>query len=323
MSALGIDIGGSAAKLAVVDNYGNILHFRQAVWERMQTAEDILQPLFAALKDILHAAQQDETPVAGLGLSTPGFLNERRTGIIYAANLQMLNGFPLVKALEKETGMYVQMDTDVNAGGLAEAVLGAGKAFKRVLFITIGTGLGGSLLVNREIIRYTNHGVGHLGHIILQPDGALCGCGNRGCVETLVSAQGIIRIADTVLPDFPESVLQDFSRSDKQYEALDIYRAAKDKQDAAAIEILRQEGTWLGLALYNYCALCAPDIIVTGGGVSEAGDYILEPAREVLLERLNPELHGTVEIKQSHFGTNSGVVGDALAILQSTSSSST
>lgn len=317
MIALGIDIGGSAAKLAVVDAEGNILHFRQAVWKRLETVEDILQPLFTALKDILHAAQQDGTSVAGLGLSTPGHLNEHRTGIIYAANLQMLNGFPFVKELEQETGLTVQMDTDVNAGGLAEAVLGAGKGFTRVLFIAIGTGLGGALLINGEIVRITNHGIGYLGHITLQPEGVPCSCGNRGCAETLVSTQGMKRLAKNILSEYPDSVLQQLSASGKHYEAIDIYHAARNKQDPAALEILRQTGRWLGLALYNYCALCTPDIIVIGGGVSKAGDLLLNPARDVLQECLNPDLHGTVEISQSRFGANSGVIGSALSILQS------
>ncbi len=316
MNAVGIDLGGTSAKLAVVDSEGKILQHRKSVWDRREAVDDILVPLIAELKDILRSTQEGGSDVAGIGLSTPGYLNDDRTGIIYAANLQMLNGFPLVKTLEEETGMRVMMDTDVNAGGLAEAVLGAGKDFKRVLFVSIGTGLGGSLIVDRKLVRHTRHGIGHLGHIILQPDGEICGCGNRGCVETLVSAQGIHRIAEKILPHYPTSILYEYSRSGKKIEALDIYLAARDKSDTAAVEILQQEGAWLGLALYNFCAICAPEVIVVGGGLSEAGNFILDKARDVLNERLNPDLYGKVEIKQSHFGVNAGVVGNAVNVMQ-------
>lgn len=316
MNAIGIDLGGTSAKLAVVDSEGKILQHRKSIWDLREAVDDILGPLIAILKDILSSTQEGGSDVAGIGLSTPGYLNDDRTGIIYAANLQMLNGFPLVKTLEEETGMRVVMDTDVNAGGLAEAVLGAGKDFKRVLFVSIGTGLGGSLIVDRKLVRHTRHGIGHLGHIILQPDGEICGCGNRGCIETLVSAQGIHRIAEKILPHYPTSILHEYSRSGKKIEALDIYLAARDKSDTAAVEILQQEGAWLGLALYNFCAICAPEVIVVGGGLSEAGNFILDKAREVVNERLNPDLYGKVEIKQSHFGVNAGVVGNAVNVMQ-------
>ncbi len=213
MNAVGIDLGGTSAKIAVVDSEGRILQHRKSVWDRREAVDDILRPLIAALKDILNSTQEGRSNVAGIGLSTPGYLNDERTGIIYAANLQMLNRFPLVKVLEEETGMRVVMDTDVNSGGLAEAVLGAGKDFKRVLFISIGTGLGGSLIVDRKLVRHTRHGIGHLGHIILQPDGEICGCGNRGCVETLVSAQGIQRIAEKILPVVKRSTVMSSSTS--------------------------------------------------------------------------------------------------------------
>ena len=317
MYAIGIDMGGSSAKLAVVDAKGVVVRRAKAEWERKETIEDILHPLISQVHSLLQLMKEEGKEIGGVGLSTPGFLNPERTGIIYAANLPMLNGFPLVEYLKKETGKIIVMDTDVNAGGLAEALLGAGIGHKRVLYVSIGTGLGASLVVEGELVRHTRHGIGHLGHIMIQPEGDICGCGNVGCGETLISSSGIRKIARKTLPEYPNSILHEYTGSGSRLRSRYIIQAAQDSADAAALEILSQFGKWLGLALYNFCAICAPELIVTGGGISEAGsDFFLEKAREELNKRLNPDLYGSVKVKKSHFGFEAGVVGNALNALR-------
>lgn len=316
MYAIGIDIGGTSAKLAVVDLKGEIHFRREVVWKSIEKIGELFTPLLRGVKLLEKSARQSRKNIAGIGMAAPGYLNKDRSGIIFAANILALNGFPLVSSMERESGKRAILDTDVNAGGIAEALLGAGRKFKKVMYVNLGTGVGASLVDDRTIVRHTRNGVGHLGHITLIPGGEKCGCGNNGCIETVISIRGIQRIAKELLTQFPESILNYSESKNKILTPYLIYKAARENRDRAAMAIFKHVGTWLGHALYNYCVIYVPEAIVIGGGVSEAGDLLIRHAQKTLNQQLNPKLFSKVKIKKSQFGKDAGVIGAALNFLQ-------
>lgn len=316
MYAIGIDIGGSSAKVAMVDSKGKILFRHEVIWKSMEKVDNLIAPLVTTVKSIEKKAQRDKKDIAGIGLASPGYLNEDRSEIIFAANLPALNGFPLVSTLEQRTGKKVILDTDVNMGGMAEALLGAGKKFKRVMYVNIGTGVGASLVVDRVIVRHTRHGIGHLGHITLQPNGEKCGCGNKGCIETVVSIRGIQRVAKEVLQCFPDSIVNRHVRKEHELTPFLIYKMAQENKDPAAKEIFKYVGKWLGYSLYNYCVIYVPEVIVIGGGIADAGSLLIKPAQKVLDQQVKSKLFENVKVRKSHFGKDAGVIGAALNFMR-------
>jgi glucokinase len=226
-----------------------------------------------------------------------------------AANLEAIEGIPLKDEMGDRTGLPVTVENDANAAAWGEFRFGVGKDVDDLVFVTLGTGVGGGIISHGVLLRGARGMGGELGHITVQPAGPRCGCGNRGCLEALASGTAIERRAREVADERPHSALRRLAteRAPLGGDVVDLAR----KGDEAAIEVLRETGTWLGIGLATYINIFDPEVIAIGGGVSQAGDLVSEPARRELQLRSHSPSRDLVEIRAATLGSEAGMVGAA------------
>ena len=226
-----------------------------------------------------------------------------------AANLEAIEGIPLKEELGGCSGLEVTVENDANAAAWGEFRFGAGKDVEDLIFVTLGTGVGGGVISHGVLLRGARGTGGELGHITVHPAGPRCGCGNRGCLEALASGTAIARRTEKVANERPESALGRLAaeRAPIGEDVLDLAR----KGDEVSMKVLQETGIWLGIGLATFVNIFDPEVIVVGGGVSEAGDLVLEPARRELRLRSHSPSRDLVEVREATLGTKSGMLGAA------------
>jgi glucokinase len=234
--------------------------------------------------------------------------------VVLASNLRWRN-VPLKERLEQELdGLRVEVDKDTNVAALAEARLGAGREFKHFLYVTAGTGIGGGLILDGTLYRGATGGAGDIGHVVVDPEGPLCGCGDHGCVEVFSSGAGMVNRAREMLAGGEQA-----ASSAMTVEALTpqtIFEAAREG-DAVAAPVVETAGRALGLALADYVNINNPEAIVLGGGVVRAGRAYTEPVERELRRRALPALGEIVKLVPPGLGDDVGVTGAALLLAES------
>lgn len=263
---IGVDIGGTKVLAGVVDGSGRVLARlrRDTPVHSAAAAEDVVVDVVERL-----AAEHD---VAAVGVGAAGVVGTDRSTVLFSTHLAW-RGEPVGEALRRRIDLPVELDNDGNTAALAEAVLGAGAGHRVVLCVTVGTGIGGGLVVDGEVYRGAHGLATEIGHLQVVPDGRLCPCGNRGCWETYASGNALVRAARervAVGPPLTGPMVSDAARAG----------------DPVAVELLHDLGQWLGAGLASLTAVLDPACIVLGGGVSEAGDLLVAPARESLARHL-------------------------------------
>jgi glucokinase len=283
-----VDIGGTRTKIGIVAEDGRIVRRTTIPTNIGGEPQALVDAIASTLQPMLNAQQAARI---GTGISVAGFLNPDHNTMIENANLPALCGFPLRRALEERIGYDCRLEVDSNAAVLAEYRFGAGRDASRLLGVTVGTGLGGGVVIHGKLLRYTGECAGDIGHIILEPEGRRCSCGARGCLEALVCSAALAERAGT--------------RS-----AREVITAAQ-KGEPFAVAALAHIGSYLGLGLAALAPLFAPDTIVVGGGIASAGALLLEPVREHFRARAAPAFCDNVRIVGSTFEGWEGMIGAA------------
>ena len=306
MYAVGIDIGGTKIAGALVDNEGQIV--RES---RKPTPAANGDEIVQAVVDLVRELATD-VEVIGVGVAAAGFIDAQQSTIVYAPNLSWRNE-PLKAKLEAEFDYPVIIENDANAAGWAEFRYGAGRGARHMAMLTIGTGVGGAVIVNSTMLRGGFGIAGELGHIRVVPDGLLCGCGAHGCIEQYGSGTALLRNARE-LADSGQAEgarLSELQAENGELTGEQVYQAIVEG-DPGALRLLAELGAWLGQTIASLSAILDPEIVVIGGGVSAAGDLLLDPIRKAFLENMpaqgfRPEL----QIKAAEFVNDAGVVGAA------------
>jgi glucokinase len=290
-----IDIGGSATKIGIVAEDGSIVQ-RDSVPTGLHGEPTVLiDAIVSSLGPMLNAVGGEASPVPGIGVSVAGFLNPDRSAMIHNANLPALREFPLRRSLEERLSLPCRLEVDSNASTVAEYRHGAGKGSTRLLGVTVGTGLGGGVIIDGKLLRYTGECAGDLGHIILDPKGRLCTCGARGCLEAQVDSASV-------------------SERGGGRAVRDIIRSAHEG-DQLGLNVLAETGWWLGLGLAALSPIFSPDRIVVGGGIAAAGDLLIGPTKASYLEHARPEFREKTQVVGSSFEGWEGIVGAASLFL--------
>ncbi|GAA0383011.1 ROK family glucokinase [Bacillus horti] len=314
---VGIDLGGTAIKLAFVSLEGEIVHLMSAPTNVEDGGDGILHTMDRLISEGLEELGRAKGDIKGVGIGAPGFI-EMSTGFVHeAVNLGWKN-YPLKEKLEGMTGLPVYVDNDANIAALGEMWKGAGEGAKDLLCITLGTGVGGGVIINGTIHHGAKGTAGEIGHTTVIADGGYrCNCGKLGCLETLASATGIVRLAKEALISDSQhtSSLAKVLKENGNVEAKDVLDAAREG-DQLGKEILGQVAHYLGVTLGNYAVLMNPEKIVIGGGVSKAGDVLFEPIRAQYQKYALPHLTGNVEIAPATLGNDAGVIGAAWLVHQ-------
>lgn len=305
---LGLDIGGTTVKAALVTETGDILHKHEFATNSSAGMEDFCTRTKDALYHGLQQANLDMTAVRGIGVGIPGPVDLASGTVIEAVNLGWVN-VPVVRFLQDALGLPVALENDANVAALGEAWRGAGSGSSSALCVVVGTGVGGGIVLDGHLYRGAQGGAGEIGHLLVQKGGPRCNCGNQGCLETLASATGIIRFAK-------EAQARGELQADTEIRgAEDVFRLAT-MGDVGAQRVVSEAADWLGYGLSLASDTLNPEVIVIGGGVSKAKDLLLQPVREAFRRYVFPVIANQTRIELALLGNDAGAIGSARLIAQ-------
>jgi glucokinase len=288
--ALGIDIGGTKIAAGVVDPAGRIIAHR-LVPTPTESTDALVDTVVAVGRDLTA-----EAAVAAVGIGVAGLVDS--TGALVRSSSHLpLRDEPLRDRIAASLGLPVAVDNDAHVGGLAEANLGAARGARHALLVTVGTGIGGAVIIDGRVHRGWQGVAGEIGHIIVERDGRPCPCGSRGCWEQYSSGRALMRSAAAAGLDVEHG---------------SAVMAAAIEGNQQAQDVLAEIGGWLGIGIASLVAVLDPEIVVVGGGVSSVGDYLLGPAKASFREYLTAAGKRTEpRIVAAAFGPDAGVIGAA------------
>lgn len=309
-SSIGIDVGGTKILAGLVDADGHVVH--QA--RRQSARNDPTSVLNTICEVVTELGDASEDAVVAVGLGIAGPVDAERSTVFYAPNL----GWPQVPVrdlLTDRVGLPVIVENDGNAAAWGEFVAGAGTNVKDLTVITVGTGIGGGIIINGELLRGAHGAAGEIGHMNAVPNGRPCGCGRNGCWEQYASGNALVREARTLAAERRQEAGLLLSLGDGTPEGVQGVHvtAAAREGDPVAQEAFAVVGTWLGRGLADLSSILDPGAFVIGGGVSEAGDLLLNSARATLAEKLTVgrSRRPIPEVRLATLGNEAGLIGAA------------
>ena len=282
---IGIDLGGTKIAGGLADAGGTVLHREQVPTKAEEGPEKVVARVFGLIRVLLAAAGEGE--VKGIGLCTPGPSDLKAGVVIEAPNLKWKD-LPIIALLEKEFNLPSVLENDANAAAYGEYVYGAAKGRKDLVYLTVSTGIGGGIIVNGELVYGRNYSAGEAGHMIILPDGPLCSCGRRGCIEALASGSAIAREAKALLLKEGQGgpgrtgLLWEITGGDPERLTAKEVGEAAAKGDPLALSVLEKAFRYLGIAVGNLVNLLNPEIVVIGGGVAALGPLLFRPVVQAM-----------------------------------------
>ncbi len=301
---IGVDLGGTKIQVGVLAGVETLWESRET--SRGQTEEELVELL---VREVMEAREARPDAVA-VGLGVPATIDQARGVAISAVNLPLLD-LPIRDVVSERVGLPVFLDNDGNVAALAEYRYGAARGMPTMVMLTIGTGIGGGLILGGEIFRGSTGAGAELGHVVIQADGPPCqgNCPNHGCVEALASGTALGREGRAAAESAPDSALGKLHAEGKEVDGLAVTVAALDG-DETAIGVFELIGGRLGVACSSFANVFQPDAIVVGGGVIRAGDLLLDPVRaEVRARALRPM--NETPILEATLGNDAGMIGAA------------
>jgi glucokinase len=307
---IGIDLGGTTVKGALVTPAGEILHE-----VRVDTEQRNSDRLLEQIIETIHMLRSDDRAggrAVAVGIGIPGLVNRKSKRIEVMPNLPPLSDIDVITELSRQSGLSVTIDNDANAAAYAELMAGAARGRRDVFFVTLGTGIGSGLIIDGKIYRGATGFAGEFGHMTIDPEGIECGCGNIGCLETIASGPNIVRrTRERLYRDRTSSLSRLAIPRDRELTAEDIARAASEGDEMAQV-MMERTGMFLGIAIAAVVNLLNVEMVVMGGGVMEAGDLILKPTIKETRRRAFPPSFNSCEIVIAKLGPSAGVIGAAL-----------
>ncbi len=306
--SIGVDVGGTTVLGGVVDNQGKVL-----AHARRDTPRQGGKALTQAIADVTLELMSD-FDVDCVGISAAGFVSSDRKTMLATPNIADWNGVDLNKEISALIGIPVVIENDANAAAWGEAKFGAGRGESDIILLTIGTGIGGGIIINGQLHRGAYGIAAEFGHMRVLPEGHLCGCGQRGCFEQYASGNALLRHAREAVSASPEIARNLLALGDGSVAGMTgkhITEAARNG-DAVALASFNTTAQWLGAGIASLAVLLDPACVIIGGGVIDAGEILLEPTREAL-ERYLPFVgkHPSPRIVAAELGNEAGLVGVA------------
>jgi glucokinase len=311
---IGIDVGGTNLKAGMVDpdNGAVTCEFSTPTFS-YEGPQAVMKRMGDLALQVIAASGRPKSEFGGVGIGLPGVLDMEKGLTIFLPNLPgTWPNVPIRDTLSRHTGLPVSILNDVRAITFGEWRFGAGRGVETIACFAIGTGVGGGLVINGKLHLGIGGTAGELGHMSIDLNGPVCGCGNRGCLEVYASGPAIAGAGIKAVVQGRTTSLRDLSGGDlNKITAALVYQAAM-QGDAIASEIYTEAGNAIGVAAANMCVAIGPRRIVIGGGVSRAGDLLLEPIRKALRERVHVMPVDQVEVVLSSLGDKAGVTGAAM-----------
>jgi glucokinase len=305
----GFDIGGTAVKAGLFNTEGKLLEKWEFATQRTNDGKDILRDVAKFAKDKIDELKLPKEAVIGVGVGIPGPVTEDGQ-VLMLANLGLAN-FNLEKEMSEMTGLKVKAGNDANVAAMGEFWMGGGKGYQNLVLVTLGTGVGGGIILNGHILSGNTGSAGEIGHILVnEEETEPCGCNKKGCLEQYASASGIVRLAKEALKASEEASAL---RGVEEISAKLIFDCAK-KGDKLAKEVVEEACRYLGLALSHIAQVVDPEVFVIGGGVSKAGEILTETIKKYYNSYVIASLKDK-EFKLATLGNDAGIYGAAKLII--------
>ncbi len=314
---LGVDLGGINIAVGLVDDKYNIIKKDSVPTGRHRSFEAIVKDIADLCKKVVAEAGYEMSNVRCIGIGAPGTPDIKNKCVLYANNLIAFQNVNIEKELQKYfPEMPVYLENDANAAAYGEILAGAAKGLSSAVIVTLGTGVGGGIVIDNQIQAGFRHTGAEIGHMVIEKDGVECTCGRRGCFEAYASATALIRQTREVIKDYPDSVIHQMIGNDpSQINGKTAFLAAKQK-DAAGQKIVEQYIAYLGEGITNLVNILWPEAIVIGGGVSKEGENLLAPLREYVYERQYGRDAERTKIVEAKLGNDAGIIGAAMLFRQ-------
>ncbi|MFC6322250.1 ROK family glucokinase [Companilactobacillus baiquanensis] len=311
---IGVDLGGTTIKFAILTADGEIQQKWSIETNVLADGQMIIPDIIDSINHHLKMYEMTADQFSGIGLGSPGTINFKEGTIKGAYNLNWTNSVYPVRDIEKGTGIPVTIENDANVAALGERWKGAGNNADDVVFVTLGTGVGGGIIANGNILHGASGAAGEIGHVTVDPNGFLCTCGKRGCLETIASATGIVHVARDRASEYAgDSELKAMLDDGQDISAKDVFDLAKKNDDLASI-VADYVCASLGFALANVANSLNPKYVVIGGGVSAAGEFLLDKVNETMRINEFATIKDSTELRLASLGNGAGVIGAASLI---------
>ncbi len=308
---LGVDLGGSKILSAVVNAKGEMLSSDRRTTPAAKGPDVVIQAILDSIKRAISQAGITAAQLAAICIGAPGLSNPE-TGVIFTSpHLPGWKDVPLKTIVEGETGIKTLLLNDTNAAALGELYFGAAKGARNFICVTLGTGIGGGIVIDGEIYAGSLGTAGEIGHMAIDTNGRKCNCGNTGCWETLASGTALAREAKQRISDGAKTSILEYADGDVNKVNAETVHKAAQQGDTLAKELIAQLAYYIGVGLANLIHIFNPELIVIGGGLSNIGDMLLEPAYKLAGERVNKTAFASVRFARAELGRNSGVIGAA------------
>ena len=313
---IGIDLGGTSIKFAILTQNGEIQEKWSIPTNIWDEGSHIVPDIIQSIKHKLTLLGLTKDDFLGIGMGSPGVVNRQEGTVIGAYNLNWKTLQPIRQQIESELGLSFYIDNDANVAALGEKWVGAGNNEPDVVFVTLGTGVGGGVIAGNQLIHGFSGAGGELGHIAVDFDDPIaCTCGKKGCLETVASATGIVNLTRRYAEQYAgDSELKARIDDGQLVTAKDVFDLAKE-QDRLALIVIRHFSEYLGVACSHIANILNPSRIVIGGGVSAAGEFLLTGVREEFEKNVFPPIKDSTVLALAELGNDAGVIGAASLVL--------
>jgi glucokinase len=313
---LGVDLGGSKILTAVTNSQWKMLSQDHSITPAKKGHEAVIRSILESAHHALERADVDISELTAVGIGAPGLSNPE-TGILFtSASLPGWRDIPLRDIMQERLGKKTFLINDANAAALGEFYFGAARGIRNFIYITLSTGIGGGIIIDGKIYSGAIGAAGEVGHMTIDDEGPICNCGNRGCWETLASGTALAREARHRIKEGVATSILEYAEGDVEKVTAQVIHSAAEQGDSLAKELIARTGYYVGVGLANLINIFNPELIVIGGGLSNIGDMLLEPAFKVAEERAYKEAFQAVRFASAGLGRNSGVLGAAAFALQ-------
>lgn len=309
---LGIDLGGTTIKFGILTLEGEVQEKWAIETNTLENGRHIVSDIVESLKHRLSLYGLTKDDFLGIGMGSPGAVDRTSKTVTGAFNLNWADTQEVGSVIEKEVGIPFFIDNDANVAALGERWVGAGANNPDVVFVTLGTGVGGGVIADGNLIHGVAGAGGEIGHMIVDPEnGFTCTCGNKGCLETVASATGVVRVARQLEEQYEgSSAIKAAIDNGDTVTSKDIFIAAEDG-DKFANSVVERVSRYLGLAAANISNILNPDSVVIGGGVSAAGEFLRSRVEKYFVTFAFPQVKKSTKIKIAELGNDAGIIGAA------------
>ncbi len=306
---IGIDLGGTNIAMGVVDENGNILHKDSVPTNSPRTAEEIFKDMTDLCYKVVKDANLTMDDITAIGLGSPGSVSDEEGIVSSASNLGIANANAR-ELIQKEINKPVKLENDANVAALGEYTA-TGNNCESFVFVTLGTGVGGGIILNGQLYTGFNHAGGELGHIVIDINGKPCTCGMEGCWEAYASVTALISQTKEAMEKNPDSMMHQWVKENGKVSGRTAFECAK-KGDKAAEEVVDNYRYYIGVGLVSIINIFQPNILSIGGGISAEGDYLLDPIVEFLNKKMFYKRNKTPQIKIAKLKNDAGIIGAAM-----------